>query len=147
MLLTGSAPIDAQRAFQRMRRERRRAALSRRLGRRPGACDRLAVVDLRTAGASGGAVPGVRTIPLDAICGTLEPSRAGLFDSAFRPAPQARSRWERVWMADQRGAALPPIDVVAVGSGYALRDGHHRVSVARSRGALSIDAVVQRAAV
>ena len=38
--------------------------------------------------------------------------------------------------------ALPPISVTAVGDAYAIRDGHHRVSVARARGALSITAVV-----
>jgi hypothetical protein len=37
---------------------------------------------------------------------------------------------------------LPPISVVAVGDAYAIRDGHHRVSVARARGAVMIDAVV-----
>ena len=45
-------------------------------------------------------------------------------------------------MAEQRGTLLPPISVVAVGDAYAIRDGHHRVSVARARGALTIDAIV-----
>ena len=45
-------------------------------------------------------------------------------------------------MAEQRGTLLPPISVVAVGDTYAIRDGHHRVSVARARGALTIDAIV-----
>jgi len=31
---------------------------------------------------------------------------------------------------------------VQVGDQYAIRDGHHRVSVARARGAVSIDAIV-----
>ena len=37
---------------------------------------------------------------------------------------------------------LPPISVIEVGDGYAVRDGHHRVSVAVARGAVSIDANV-----
>jgi hypothetical protein len=41
---------------------------------------------------------------------------------------------------------LPPIAVVRVGDEYAVRDGHHRVSVARARGALTIDATVDAAA-
>jgi hypothetical protein len=86
---------------------------------------------------------GTREIPLGAIRGTLEPSRARLFDRRFRPSAAARSRWERVWLAAQRGAPLPPIAVVPAGDGYAVRDGHHRVSVARARGALTIDAVVE----
>ena len=35
------------------------------------------------------------------------------FDDAFRPAALARARWQRVWLAEHRGAALPPISVVA----------------------------------
>ena len=85
---------------------------------------------------------GVREIPIDAISGTLEPSRAAMFDGGFRPAGRARSRWERVWLAEHQGAVLPPISVVAVDNGYAVRDGHHRVSVAKARGAVSIDATV-----
>ena len=81
----------------------------------------------------------IREIPLEAICGTLEPSRATLFDRCFRPAASARRRWERLWVAEQRGAVLPPISVVAVGELYAIRDGHHRVSVARARGAVAED--------
>ena len=87
----------------------------------------------------------ISEIPLSAIRSTLEPSKAALFDCAFRPAALARSRWERIWLAEQRGAPLPPIAVVAVGDSYAIRDGHHRVSVALARGAVAIDATVDRA--
>jgi hypothetical protein len=139
MLLTGSVQIDAERAFAREMRARRRAALVRRLKR---ACaGRLPVYDETTRRASG--VPARVEIPLDAIAGTVEPSRAAMFDGAFRPSKLARSRWERVWMAEHRGAVLPPISVVRVPDGYAVRDGHHRVSVARARGALTIDAAVE----
>ena len=89
---------------------------------------------------------GIREIPLDAITGTLEPSRAAQFDASFRPVRRAlRSRWERIWIAEERGTVLPPISVVPVGTGYAVRDGHHRVSVARARGAIAIDGVVEAA--
>jgi ParB-like chromosome segregation protein Spo0J len=50
-----------------------------------------------------------------------------------------------VWLAEHQGAALPPIAVVPVEGGYAVRDGHHRVSVAKARGAVSIDALVDAA--
>lgn len=89
------------------------------------------------------AAPVVREIPIDAIVGTLEPSRARLFDRCFRPARAARARWLRIWLAEHRGVALPPISVTRVRGGYAVRDGHHRVSVARARGAATIDAVVE----
>ena len=140
MILTGSGPIDAQRAFTRLSRARRRATIVSRLRRRCAECARLRVYDRAAARAAGPG--GIREIPLAAISGTLEPSRAAQFDSDFRPAPLARARWERVWLAEHRGAVLPPISVAPVGDGFAVRDGHHRVSVARARGALTIDAIV-----
>jgi hypothetical protein len=140
MLTTGSSHIDAERAFAQAARARRRAAIVNRLRRRCAACGRLPVFDPHVARRA--ARPGIREIPLEAIAGTVEPSRALQFDSDFRPARPARSRWERVWLAEHRGAVLPPISVIAVGDGYAIRDGHHRVSVARARGALTIDAIV-----
>jgi hypothetical protein len=142
MLLTGSDPIDAERAFSRAARARRRAALGRVLRREPATCGRLPVFD-GSAPAAAGIGGGVVELPLDAISGTVEPSRAALFDLAFRPASRTRSRWQRIWLAEHRGAPLPPIAVVPVAGGYAVRDGHHRVSVARARGALTIDAEVR----
>ena len=85
---------------------------------------------------------GVREIPLDAITGTVESHRALLFDCEFRPAPPTRRRWIAVWLAEQRGTVLPPISVTPIGDAYAIRDGHHRVSVARARGAVTITAAI-----
>jgi hypothetical protein len=149
MLATGSALIDAERAFAHAARARRLHALARRLLRRCIECSRLAVYDERAVarGASRrrSGLGGVRAIPLDAITATLEPSRADAFDGDWRPGASARTRWQRVWLAESRGVVLPPVSVVAVGEQYAIRDGHHRVSVARARGALSIDAVIEAA--
>ena len=143
MFMTGSNAIDAERAFSRAARGRRRAALARRLRREPGDRGRLCVYGdpqgLRSVAAGR---RGVREIPIEAISGTLEPSRAAMFDRGFRPAAGARRRWERVWLAEHQGTALPPISVVQVGDTYAVRDGHHRVSVAKARGAVSIDATI-----
>ena len=125
--------IDAEHAFTSVRR---RAALKRAF--RSGS--ELPVLSAtRTTHGAGG----IREIPIDAIAGTLEPSRAAQFDAAFRPVRRAmRTRWERIWIAEERGTQLPPISVVPVGTMYAVRDGHHRVSVARARGAFAIDGVV-----
>jgi hypothetical protein len=143
MFMTGSSAIDAERAFTRAARDRRRAALARRLRRAPADGGRLCVYgEAQVRRPRGSARQGVREIPIEAISGTLEPSRAAMFDGCFRPAGRARDRWERVWLAENRGAVLPPISVVPVGDGYAVRDGHHRVSVAKARGAVSIDATV-----
>jgi hypothetical protein len=132
---------EAERAFDRALRARRRASVLLRLRRCCVACARLAIHEV--GGLARANVRGVvREIPLDAIMGSVEPSRATLFDREFRPSAPARGRWLSVWHAEQRGAGLPPISVVAVDDGYAVRDGHHRVSVARSRGALSILAAI-----
>jgi hypothetical protein len=144
MLTTGSSQIDAQRAFGRAARARRRSAILNRLRRRCMACARLAVYE-EQAGRRARAAAGIREIPLEAIAGTVEPSRALQFDSDFRPTARTRTRWERLWIAEHRGTVLPPISVVAVCGGYAIRDGHHRVSVARARGALTIDAIIDAA--
>jgi hypothetical protein len=141
MLMTGSDSIDAERAFTRSTRARRRAAVMRRLRRGAGGDGRLAVYDER--GTSRARLElGMREIPLCAIRGTVEPSRASMFDASFRPAPAARPRWQRIWLAEHRGQVLPPISVERVGDTYAVRDGHHRVSVARARGAATIDAML-----
>src|SRR3954454_15228138 len=106
MLGTGSNLIDAERAFARMTRARRRAALVRLIRRQPADRGRLPVFDevcvslhraVRRAG--------VREIPLRAIRGTLEPSRAAQFDPDFRPAGIARDRWQRGWLPGGRGGA------------------------------------------
>jgi hypothetical protein len=132
---------EAETAFGRVARARRRASLVRKVKTLGRCTSRLAVHDqhavLRGAGSAHR-----REIPLAAITATLEPNRAEHFDGCFRPAPPARCRWLRIWLAERSGAVLPPISVVRVGATYAVRDGHHRVSVAIARGALSIDAIV-----
>ncbi len=136
MLPTGSPIADAEKAFARVRRARRRAVVLHTVTRRRRCWGRLPVLgDLPPTAGAGGAV---REIPLERITGTLEPTRAAMFDSDFRPAASARARWQRVWLAEHRGEVLPPISVTAVGDEYAILDGHHRVSVARARGAATI---------
>jgi hypothetical protein len=128
--------IEADRAFKRAARARRRAALIARVKRRG-----LAVYDETRRSATGGR-RGLHEIPLDAIRGTTEPNRAAQFDHDFRPAALTRRRWQSVWLAFHRGATLPPISVIRVGDDYAIRDGHHRVSVAKALGAPTIRADV-----
>jgi hypothetical protein len=137
MSITAWSRMESERAFQRAARGRRRAAL---LGRLRGCARRLAVYCHAELGAS--RRERFAEIPLDAIDGTVEPNRAAQFDDGFRPAPSTRARWERVWLAAHRGITLPPVSVLQVGQSYAVRDGHHRVSVAKARGALTITALV-----
>ena len=135
--------IEAEKAFGRAARARRRALLAYRVGLRHVCGCRTLAVHHGTPARAGAAGPtGVREIDVQAIGATVEPNRAAQFDDAFRPMPPTRDRWTRVWMAAERGVTLPPISVVQIGDGYAVRDGHHRVSVARARGAIAIDGVV-----
>ena len=144
MLPTGNTHMDAQRAYDKVSRAQRRSALVNRLRRHCAECARLRVHDsvYRTAPHTSG----VKEIPLEQISATVEPARARQFDADFRPSgKRTRARWERLWMAEQRGEIIPPISVVRTHAGYAVVDGHHRVSVAKSRGAVTIDAVVSAA--
>jgi hypothetical protein len=132
--------LEAEKAFAHAARSRRRAAVASRLRRGRRLCGLAVYDETRPSGTA--ASRGVRDIPVDAIKGTTEPNRAQQFDFQFRPSALTRCRWLSVWLANHRGANLPPISVVPVSEGYAIRDGHHRVSVAKALGVLTIRAVV-----
>ncbi len=86
---------------------------------------------------------GLQTIALDSIVGTLS-RRNGEFDRLFRPrTARLQSRWQRIAAARRRGETMPPIDVYRIGALHFVRDGHHRVSVARAYGDTTIDAYVR----
>jgi hypothetical protein len=146
VLPTGYHAAHADAAFNRAVRARRIASF-RNMLRRCGIDSRLPVYDERSLGHGRlPLLPGRHEIPLHEIRATVEPNRAQQFDAEFRPTKKTRRRWERVWLAEHSGTVLPPIVVVPVEGGFALRDGHHRVSVARARGAIAIDAIVEGAA-
>ena len=132
--------LEAERAFTAASRARRRAAFVARVRRVGRTVCGLPVYDEFTQRRPG--ERGVLEIRLECIAGTTEPNRAAQFDEHFRPTAQTRTRWQRVWMAFQCGVTLPPISVVHVGDGYAIRDGHHRVSVAKALGSPTIHAIV-----
>jgi hypothetical protein len=139
-MLNDWSRLEADKAFTTAYRARQRAAFSARLRRLGRTVCGLPVVDERADRRRG--PRGVVEIPLEAIVGTTEPNRAAQFDQHFRPTAQTRCRWLRVAMAFHSGVSLPPITVVQVGERYAIRDGHHRVSVAKALGSLTISAVV-----
>jgi hypothetical protein len=85
---------------------------------------------------------GVETIAIASIVGTSDRHKAEAFDRAFRPPDWSRGRWAQMYAAAQRGVELPPVSVYRVGDEHFLRDGHHRVSVARALGATAIEAHV-----
>src|SRR3954463_8435509 len=80
---------------------------------------------------------------LGAILGPVDRAAHGGFDRQFRPTTaRVRARWERIANAARRGEPLPPISVYRIGDVHFVRDGHHRVSVARALGRDTIDAYV-----
>lgn len=84
---------------------------------------------------------GMQTIPIDQIRGSQ--GRSDDFDRDFNPLRNHnRERWLSVATARQRGRTLPPVDLVQVGDIYFVRDGHHRISVARAFGQRDIEAEV-----
>jgi hypothetical protein len=84
---------------------------------------------------------GMREIPLDKIVGSV--GRYRDFDRAFLPTQKTTSqRWINVDKARLQDVELPPIEVYKLGEVYFVKDGNHRVSVARERNQLFIDAYV-----
>jgi hypothetical protein len=84
---------------------------------------------------------GTRPVPINQIRGSE--SRSRYFDRDFNPLhDQARGRWLGIARAREQGKYLPPVVLVRVGDIYFVRDGHHRISVARAFGQLDIEARV-----
>jgi len=84
---------------------------------------------------------GVQEIPVMQIRGSE--GRITDFDSSFHPLKQhLRERWIRLFNLIQQGREMPPISVYRVGEVYFVKDGHHRVSVARHLGREVIRACV-----
>ena len=85
---------------------------------------------------------GVCPIPVERIIGSLD--RTADFDRQFRP----RRGLSAARLANLRRAfsdgEMPPIEVHEIGGAYFVADGHHRVVIARERGAEFIDAEVTR---
>lgn len=84
---------------------------------------------------------GLVDVPIDQIRGT--DGRQDDFDADFNPLRQeSRDQWVSVFNALYRGVPLSPIQLVKVGDVYYVRDGHHRISVARAMGMRTVEAEV-----
>lgn len=80
-------------------------------------------------------------VPLDQIIGSV--GRYRDFDRAFLPKKEhLERRWTAIARAYDASTNLPPVCLYKIGEAYFCVDGHHRISVAQSRGATFIDAVV-----
>lgn len=84
---------------------------------------------------------GLREIPVEDIVGSL--GRYQDFDREFLPRQSnTKDRWISIDKAHLQDVVLPPIEVYKLGSVYFVKDGNHRVSVARERGQAFVDANV-----
>ena len=84
---------------------------------------------------------GMKAVPISLITGSE--GRYRDFTRYFLPRHQhLRGRWERVDQAHYKQVILPAIKLYEIGGIYFVRDGNHRVSVARAQGVEFIDAEV-----
>nr|MCW2727091.1 chromosome partitioning protein ParB [Aeromicrobium sp.] len=140
---SGSPRVDAESDFMRARRHQVLSGLAARLRNDSEDVVQSMSFDevVEALGRRAEHYVGTKVIPLDAIVGSVDKVRD--FDRRFRPTSRtSRQRWERLARASRTGEVIPPIDVYQIGEYYFVRDGHHRVSVARSLGLDLIEARV-----
>lgn len=139
-------PIDLVRAGEDFRRAHFQALLQDWLARLSGQnTDLLSYEEVRAIlqAREGVTLAGTQDIPLEKIVGSV--GRYRDFTQAFLPRNEALlQRWQRVGAAMNSATGLPPIDLYQVGELYFVRDGNHRVSVARARGDKTIEAFVTK---
>jgi len=84
---------------------------------------------------------GLKEVPIDLIVGSV--GRYNDFDRIFLPRQRrTKDRWVNIDKAHYEEIPLPPVDLYQIGEIYFVKDGNHRVSVARERGQEFIDAYV-----
>ncbi len=84
---------------------------------------------------------GMQVVDISSIGGSE--GRYKDFNKAFLPRKEhLRHRWESIDRAHLTDVILPPIKLYKIGGAYFVRDGNHRVSVARTQGVEAIDAEV-----
>ncbi len=84
---------------------------------------------------------GMQVVPVALIAGSE--GRYHDFDNHFFPRNMhLKRRWESIDRAHLTDVILPPIVLYEIGGLYFVRDGNHRVSVAKAQGIENIDAEV-----
>jgi len=134
---------DYHAALNDFERARRQAALQQTLARLRGESSALLKYDeirkqLKVTGIS---EQGIQEIPLDAIVGSV--GRSSDYTRDFMPVQDSdEQRWARVKTAFLSMTGVPPIEVYQIGDAYFVKDGNHRVSVARQLDMKTIEAYV-----
>jgi len=84
---------------------------------------------------------GIHSVPLDSIVGSQ--GRYRNFTKHFLPLDEnLRSRWKQIDIAVASGKDLPPVELYKVCRAYFVKDGHHRISVAKAKNRRTIEARV-----
>lgn len=125
------------------RRARRRAALSSVMAQLRGEDARLLSYEVvrRKLKAVESAEQRLEDVPVDAIIGSV--GRYQDFTREFLPlVDEDRGRWVGVKLAMTGLEGVPPVELYRIGDAYFVKDGNHRVSVARQLGAKTINAYV-----
>jgi hypothetical protein len=126
--------------FERARRKAFLNDLVAIMGRRPNWLMAFEEIE-RTLPIKGQSYRGMKEVPVGAIVGSVD--RYHDFDRAFLPIQaRTRPRWESVDRAALTDIILPPVQLYKVGEAYFVKDGNHRVSVAKEKGAAFVDAEV-----
>ena len=75
---------------------------------------------------------GLQDIPTKKVVGSVGRSRD--YTRQFRPRSSAgpeKERWRTIYTLAVTGLGFPPVELYKIGQDYYVKDGHHRVSVAR----------------
>ncbi len=84
---------------------------------------------------------GLQQVPLDKIVGSVGKYRE--FTRSFWPKQEKlRERWKWIYVAAHSFHGLPPVELYQVGEVFFVKDGNHRISVARELGNRSVEAYV-----
>jgi hypothetical protein len=87
------------------------------------------------------AYQGMRIVEVEKIKGSV--GRYEDFDDTFLPLKvDMADRWGRIDRAYHKGDELPAVSLYKIGESYYVRDGNHRVSVAKYHKVAAIDAEV-----
>ncbi len=130
-------------AAEDFREARRQAALEELLARLRGrSAQLLSFEEVRQQlHAVDGRAAGLQEIPLDASVGSV--GRYTDFTRSFLPRANVNAdRWTRINLKTTGLRGLPPVEVYKIGEAYFVKDGNHRVSVARRHGMETIQAYV-----
>lgn len=140
---TGFPDADAENDFARMRRQAELARLTQWFTRQPADVNTILPFEevVAALGRTGETYLGLQNVEVSSIVGSVD--RTKDFDRYFRPtSARVRARWQRMAAAQRRGESMPPVRLYRVGTMHFVIDGHHRVSIAISRRAHTIEAYV-----